>query len=284
METHHMGHMTSGEILRNSLMKLIFEGLGTMFLTITFNATAQPAKSTFASQQVALLITMWVMVIFGMNISGAHYNPAVSLAYMLRKDVGRFPRILGLAYMISQIVGAYVGSLISWFLLVPTSGDAATGLIAVNEFPPWSQSSAIFAGIIGEAIGTFITVFFYLTQTEQKTTFSKEKAINCFIIAAAYIAGRSMVQGQTSVLFNGASLPGGYAYCGAVLNPAIAIGTTLTMLVNNASVCTNIWLFALIPLGGAVLAVLFHEFVFKKTHEALEASDYKDEGDDNLLQ
>ena len=131
-----MGHMTSREILRNSLLKLVFEFLGTMFLTITFNATALQFKSeTFVGQQVALLLALWVMIIFGMNISGAHYNPAVSLAYMLRKDVGRYPRVLGIAYMFSQLLGAILGAFISWFLLSPTVLNGASGVIAIN--PIW---------------------------------------------------------------------------------------------------------------------------------------------------
>ena len=91
-----MSHLTSGQILRNSIYKIIFEGMGTMFLTMAFNITV---KYGFSGQQVALLLTLWVLTIFGLQISGGHYNPAVSLAYMLRKDVGRFPRVLGLAYM-----------------------------------------------------------------------------------------------------------------------------------------------------------------------------------------
>ena len=58
------------------------------------------------------------MTVFGLKISGAHYNPINSLAYMLRKDVGNFPRILGLAYILAQVIGAFVGALLSWFLLV----------------------------------------------------------------------------------------------------------------------------------------------------------------------
>jgi len=71
-----------------------------------------------------------------------------------------------------------------------------TGYIYPN--PLWfNTGSAIWASIIGETIGSFIMVFFYLTQTEEKTTFSKEKAINCFIIASSLVAGRAMVQGQS---------------------------------------------------------------------------------------
>jgi len=34
-----MSHLTSGQILRNSIYKIIFEGMGTMFLTMAFNIT-----------------------------------------------------------------------------------------------------------------------------------------------------------------------------------------------------------------------------------------------------
>lgn len=181
---------------------------------------------------MALLLTLWVLTIFGLQISGAHYNPAVSLAYMLRKDVGRFPRVLGLAYMGAQVAGAYIGALIAWFLLLPSLPvDLASGLIYPN--PTWQISSAICAGIIGESIGSFIMVFFYLTQTEEKTTFSKEKAINCFIIASSLVAGRAMVQGQTIAQATSLQNVGGYSISGAVLNPAIALGTTLVMLIEQ---------------------------------------------------
>ena len=136
--------------------------------------------------------------------------------------------------------------------------------------------------MVGETIGSFITVFFYLTQTEQRTSFSKEKSINCFIIAAAYIAGRSMVQGQRFDISNALSA-GGYSVSGAVLNPAIAIGTTITMLIKTPDICANNWIFAGLPFAGALIAVLFHEFFFKKTYEAIDDADDKDDNNDNLL-
>jgi len=136
--------------------------------------------------------------------------------------------------------------------------------------------------MVGETIGSFITVFFYLTQTEQRTSFSKEKSINCFIIAAAYIAGRSMVQGQRFDISNPLSA-GGYSVSGAVLNPAIAIGTTITMLIKTPDACANNWIFVCLPFAGALIAVLFHEFFFKKTYEAIDDADDKDDNNDNLL-
>ena len=62
---------------------------------------------------------------------------------------------------------------------------------------------------------------------------------------------------------------------GAVLNPAIALGTSFTMLFDKgAQAFSFVWLYTLLPFVGAILAVLFHEFVFKKSQEVLN-----DEGD-----
>ena len=47
-----------------------------------------------------------------------------------------------------------------------------------------------------ESLGTFIFVFFYLTQTEKRNlSLTKEKAINCLIIASAYTTARAIVFG-----------------------------------------------------------------------------------------
>jgi len=96
------------------LYKLVFEGIGTMFLTIAFNCSQ---KGGFSYNQTAMLLVIWVLTIFGMRISGAHYNPCISIAYMLKKDTGSFPRVLGIGYAVVQICGAFAGALISWFLI-----------------------------------------------------------------------------------------------------------------------------------------------------------------------
>ena len=67
-----------------------------------------------------------------------------------------------------------------------------------------------------EVLGTFILAFFYLIQTEKKTMYSKEPALNCFIIAAAYVTARAMCDGNHVIR------------CGAVLNPAIGFGAQMT--------------------------------------------------------
>lgn len=108
--------------------------------------------------------------------------------------------------------------------------------------------------MVTEALGSFIVVFFYISQTEEKTVFSQEKVITCFIIAASYISARSMCAANA------------VTKSGSVLNPAIAIGTILTMLFSgDVEGIKWIWLYGAFPLLGAIVAVIFHEFVFKKT-------------------
>ena len=100
--------------------------------------------------------------------------------------------------------------------------------------------------------------------------FSKEKAINCFIIAAAYVGARGMLAGQQNCL------------AGQVLNPAIAIGTSFTQWFNKGSSGFKyVWLYGLVHFGGAILAVLFHEFFYKKSQEVLENEEEED--NDTLL-
>jgi len=132
-------------------------------------------------------------------------------------------------------------------------------------------AASVFAAMIAEPLGAFFVSFFYLTQTEEKTSFSKEKAIHCFIMASAYVGARSMLCGQS------------FTRSGACLNPAIAIGTSFTQLfAHGTDEFKYIWLYGLFPFIGSVIAVLFHEFVFKKTHEVLN-DEVEEEDDDTLL-
>ena len=58
---------------------------------------------------------VYILIVLSARISGSHYNPCVTLAFMFRKDVGRFSRTLGLAYFISQFSGALVGACLASF-------------------------------------------------------------------------------------------------------------------------------------------------------------------------
>lgn len=83
-----------GKTIRDSILILIFEFLGTMFLSLLYNC------ASLFGDFAGFLLGIFVLLIFGAKISGSHYNPCVTLAFMFRRDVGRFSRILGIAYIL----------------------------------------------------------------------------------------------------------------------------------------------------------------------------------------
>jgi glycerol uptake facilitator-like aquaporin len=68
----------------------------------------------------SLFLGIFILIVLSAKISGSHYNPAITLAFMFRKDTGRFSRFLGFAYFLFQIAGAFAGSLL--YLLFTGSG------------------------------------------------------------------------------------------------------------------------------------------------------------------
>jgi glycerol uptake facilitator-like aquaporin len=85
------GELSLKDTIKNSLLKLLFELIGTIFLTILFDVNAG---------LIGLLFGLWVLMVFGIRISGAHYNPAISLAVILRRDGHSFKPLLGIVYII----------------------------------------------------------------------------------------------------------------------------------------------------------------------------------------
>lgn len=122
-----------------------------------------------------------------------------------------------------------------------------------------------------ETFGTMVFVIFFKLCTDETLYFSKEQAINCFIIASSYIASRAYFGGNTIIL---ASLtPGvGVTNYGACLNPAIALGIFLTSIFFNPGDSLKwVWLYPVMPFAGAIFAVIFYELVYKKTQVMLNA-------------
>src|SRR5688500_12520198 len=88
--------------------KLIVEFIGTFFLVLTIGMVViEPGAGSMAA--VAIGAALMVMVYAGGHISGAHYNPAVSLAVMLR---GKTTAMEMLFYWVAQLIGGAAASLL----------------------------------------------------------------------------------------------------------------------------------------------------------------------------
>ena len=118
--------------------------------------------------------------------------------------------------------------------------------------------------MVAEGLGTFFLAFIYLTQTEEKTRFSKEPAVTALIMAASY---------YVSIMF-----ASGPSLAFACLNPAIAISTAIVMSISGTAAGLKwVWIYAVFPFIGAFLSIIFHEFVYKKVVDVIEEEESQNE-------
>jgi len=65
-----------------------------------------------------VFLGFWIITVFGLSISGAHYNPGVTLAHMFRSgDACLESKLLGLIYIVAQIAGGLICAFGAAFLL-----------------------------------------------------------------------------------------------------------------------------------------------------------------------
>ena len=252
---------------KESLLILLFEFLGTMLLTALF-------ASVFATLDGAgLLCGFFILLIFSARISGSHFNPAITLAFMFRRDTGRFSRLLGLLYIAAQYLGAVCGALIT-FNLFQAKNTGRLPLSVNTNGGEDGDTTLLIQSMFMEVIGSMIITFLYLTQTEEKTKMSGDPAITTLIIAATYTAVVAFSE-QTAVM------------SGSPYNPAVAMGLLWGMIFGaNVKNTSNSWLFLLFSYLGSILAVFLFEFIYKKavaTADQIEEMDEADEHEDALI-
>lgn len=242
---------------KESVLILLFEFLGTLLLTALICATV--------ADVTGLICGFFILLIFSARISGSHFNPAITLAFMFRRDTGRFSRLLGILYIAAQYGGALLGSLLTYNLFEAAISDKVG--VKVMSIRKDDDHNYIFQGMIVELLGTMILTFLYLTQTEEKTKMSGDPAITTLIIAATY----------TAICVNSLSPAVPITY--SPFNPAAALGITFSMIFKSQLDDTNnTWVFLIFGYIGSLLAVLLFEFVYKKAMTVVEdANDDDDE-------
>ena len=100
--------------------RLFSEVLGTFFLVLVavgagmVNARFGGHAVPYGAQVVAPALMVMAVILFMGAVSGAHLNPAVSIAFALRGD---FPAKRVLPYIVAQFAGAVLATLLLWALL-----------------------------------------------------------------------------------------------------------------------------------------------------------------------
>ena len=156
-----------------NLARLIYEFIGTLLLTMTF--------LTHGAGTGRILLALWILTVFCWKVSGSHFNPCISMAYIFRKDTLGLPRLVAMFYMLVQTLGALCGALLmvwlqedlppigpsnQWKICAKPAGCPGSAASVGSEcYNPSVDSTKHnqFRAILQEMLGSFIFVFFFMT-------------------------------------------------------------------------------------------------------------------------
>ncbi len=201
--------------------KYLAEALGTFCIVFAGTGAIVVNDGSHSITHVGVALTFGLAVatmIYALGeVSGAHFNPAVSAAFWLS---GRFPRAQVLAYVLSQCAGAICGSLLVRLLLGPhpTLGATKPAVSAAQAF-----------GL--EVVLTLLLMFVILSVSHG----AKEKGVTAGLAIGGAVALEALFAGPIS---------------GASMNPARSLAPALV-----AGTLASLWIYILAPLVGALLAV-----------------------------
>jgi len=201
--------------------KLLTEFIGTFFLVLTIGCTViAPGAGVIAPLAIGFMLM--VMVYAGGHVSGAHYNPAVTVGLVVR---GRCTMQDAVGYIGAQIVGAVVAAVCVGVL--KAGAPVSAGPIQVGP------------SLLAEFLFTFALVYVVLHAATGKGTTGNSfygLAIGSTLMAGAFSVG---------------SISGG------AFNPAVAIGA----IVMGLSGWSTLWVYLVANIGAGIVAGSVFKFV-----------------------
>jgi aquaporin TIP len=204
---------------------LIFVGAGAI---LTAGAVRDP---TIVGVALAHGLVIAVMASAVGHISGGHFNPAVTLGFLVTR---RMQPLLAVVYWVTQFAAATAGALLLWWIFPDNVVDA--GKLGV---PILNSAISSGAGVVLEGILTFFLVWVvFATAADPRGAFKS-------------IAGLAIGLTITFDILIGGPLTG------AAMNPARAFGPEL---VHN--VWSDAWIWYVGPLVGGALGALAYEWLY----------------------
>lgn len=206
------------------MQKYLVEFIGTFFLVLTIGMTVIDPGGAGAMAPLAIASVLMVMVYAGGHISGAHYNPAVTIAVFIRgkcsaKDIA--------PYIVAQCAAAAAAAgLILYFKSGATIVPVALDVVPV---------------MVAEFVFTFALAYVVLNVATAKANAGNSfygLAIGFVVLAGAYAVG---------------------PISGAMFNPAVAIGACVVGLRE----WTDLWMYLVADIAGGVAAAVAFKALVK---------------------
>ncbi len=223
------------------MKKLIAEFIGTLWLVLGGCGSAVLAAGFpemgigFVGVAMAFGLTVLTMVYAVGHISGAHFNPAVSVGLWIG---GRFDKKDLLPYIAAQVLGGIAGAGILYVIATGKAGFELGGFAAngYGEHSPGGYN--LLAALVTEIVMTFMFLIVILGATHSK--------------APKGMAGLAI--GLSLTLIHLISIP----VTNTSVNPARS--TSQALFVGDWAV-GQLWLFWVAPIVGAILAGIVYKYL-----------------------
>ncbi len=204
--------------------KYTIEFLGTFFLVLIIGLSQNP---------VAIGLGLAVLVYMGAHISGAHYNPVVSLAMLINNQIELKEFSF---YLASQLLGSVVAT---YFIM-----------LLGNDFNVVSNTNDISSFFVAEILFTFLLVFVILNVALNKNLKGNQfygLAIGLTVTAGAFAVGN---------------------ISGGVFNPAVSFGPSLFSFIDPQVVGSNVSSsdFFIYYLISGIIGSVIASYLYKKVY------------------
>lgn len=250
MRPNTLGGKLWAEFVGTALLILL--GNGVVANVLYGTRLGSPEAAPFAAYNWNTITLGWgfavaIAVYVTGGITGAHLNPAVTLAAILR---GGIDAVTGLLYMLVQVLGAIIGSLLVYLTYMGSFVSAGYKNVFYTG-PAGGYENLAFTQYFSEFIGTFVLLVGIYAIVDNVRNVGPGANLWPFMVGIL-------------VLSIGLSLGGPTGYA---INPARDFGPRLYaafFLGDAAAFQGGYWLVPIIgPLLGGVAGAFFYDFLIK---------------------
>ena len=216
------------------MKKYISEFIGTCVLVLFGCGTAAVTGGDVVATALAFGLSIVAMAYVIGNISGCHINPAVSLAMLINKKMS-FKEFI--CYLVFQVLGAIVGSLLLRLILINTALDPLS--LGANGYGTLSGTNiSLLGALLVELILTFVFIYTILGVTSDSNKASVAGIVIGLTLAFVHIIGIKLT--------------------GTSVNPARSFAPALLL---GGEALKQVWVFIVAPFVGSAGAAFTYKYL-----------------------